>query len=212
MDGGSAEDFGDLGPSLARAFVGRCRAADLEIARADDAIRATVVGAAQYTAQVSGDTIYVAPMEFLPVRNVPVIAPAIDFEQEPIDEGAVAVAVRDALRFLELDRSAEPVAIFVRWRGSATFQRLDAFARGVLMAIGSERPLLLVGDGDIGGLMGIHIRHEIGHPGPIASLDGLDLKPLDHIDVGEILEASGAAPVIIKSLVFPADMRIGRPV
>ena len=47
------------------------------------------------------------------------------------------------------------------WRGSATFARLDAFARGVVeglsVVLAHGHPLVLVGDGDVGGLTGILI-------------------------------------------------------
>ena len=46
-----------------------------------EGIRATVVGASQYTIQLSGSTIYVAPLDAVPLRNVPVIAPALPLDQ-----------------------------------------------------------------------------------------------------------------------------------
>jgi ethanolamine utilization protein EutA len=38
---------------------------------------------------------------------------------------------------------------------------------------------------------------------PIVSIDGLELKEFDYIDIGAMLESSGAVAVVIKSLVFP---------
>ena len=35
------------------------------------------------------------------------------------------------------------------------------------------------------------------------SIDGLELKEFDFIDIGAMLECSGAVPVVIKSLLFP---------
>ena len=55
------------------------------------------------------------------------------------------------------------------------------------------------------------LREELGARVPVVSIDGLDLKPFDFIDIGEILPASGAVPVVIKSLVFPVDTGLGRP-
>ena len=100
------------------------------------------------------------------------------------------------------------------WRGSATFARLDAFCRGVVagLAQGLARgqPLVLAGDGDVGGLIGIHLREEMRLASPIVSIDGLELKEFDYIDIGTMLEASGAVPVVIKSLIFPASCGDGR--
>jgi ethanolamine utilization protein EutA len=45
---------------------------------------------------------------------------------------------------------------------------------------------------------------------PIISIDGLELKQFDFIDIGEMLESSGAVPVVIKSLIFPASAALGQ--
>jgi ethanolamine utilization protein EutA len=37
------------------------------------------------------------------------------------------------------------------------------------------------------------------------------LKEFDFIDIGAMLELSGAVPVVIKSLVFPGSASLGRP-
>jgi ethanolamine utilization protein EutA len=41
---------------------------------------------------------------------------------------------------------------------------------------------------------------------PIVSIDGLELKDFDYIDIGAILDTSGAVAVVIKSLVFPTGV------
>jgi ethanolamine utilization protein EutA len=206
--------FGDLGPLLAAEICARVERWGPPIAPPDARIRATVIGASQYTIQVSGSTILVSPLETLPLRNVPVIAPDLALERADIDAGAVAAAVKGALRRLDLTGGETPVAIFVPWRGSATFQRLDDFCRGVAAGLAPVldrgHPLLLAGDGDVGGLLGIHFREEMRLPNPVVSIDGLELKEFDYIDIGVILESSGAVPVVIKSLVFPASAALGR--
>jgi ethanolamine utilization protein EutA len=157
---------------------------------------------------VSGSTIFVAPLDTLPLRNVPVIAPDLALDHDVVDSAAVAASIGAVLRRLDLAGGESPVAIFVPWRGSATFGRLDGFCRGVVAGLGEVvargRPVVLAGDGDVGGLIGIHLREELGLANPIVSIDGLELKEFDYIDIGALLEASGAVPVVIKSLVFPA--------
>ena len=71
-------------------------------------------------------------------------------------------------------------------------------------------PLLMVGEADCGGLIGIHCHEEAGMTCPVVSIDGIQLKELDFIDVGAMLETSGAVPVVIKSLVFPASAALGQ--
>src|SRR5579872_4702814 len=124
-------NFGDLGPQLADEIKKRIAAWGPKLEKPNEGIRATVIGASQYTTQVSGSTIHVWPMEILPLRNVPVIAPDIEFGEE-IDAASVATSVRGVLRRLDLSNGEHPVAVFVPWRGSATFARLDGFCRGIV--------------------------------------------------------------------------------
>lgn len=198
--------FGDLGPAIALALRERLAGWTPRLERPEQGIRATVVGASQYTVQVSGSTIYVHPLDVLPLRSVPVIKPAFAFD-ETIDAGAVAGAVRDALARLDLGAGDRPVAVCYRWEGSATYGRLDGFCRGVIdglaPVLAQRHPLVLVGDSDVGGLVGMHCRLEAGVT-PLISIDGIMLDEFDFIDIGTILETSGAVPVVIKSLVFPS--------
>jgi ethanolamine utilization protein EutA len=125
----------------------------------------------------------------------------------------VAQAVQTVLKRLDLNDAATPVAVFVPWRGSATFRRLDAFCQGVVdglaTVLADGHPLVLAGDGDVGGLIGIHLREEMQIENAIVSVDGLELKEFDYIDVGAMLPNSGAVPVVIKSLIFPASSAPG---
>ena len=71
-------------------------------------------------------------------------------------------------------------------------------------------PVVLAGDGDVGGLLGIHFREEMKLANPVISIDGLELKQFDFIDIGAMLESSGAVAVVIKSLIFPASAALGQ--
>ena len=199
--------FGDLGPQIAVAIRLRVEHWGPKIVPANACIRATVIGASQYTTQVSGSTIYVTPLETLPLRNVPVIAPLMPLDREIIDHGEVSRAVRTLLERLELIDADTPVAVFLSWQGSATFARLDACCRGLIdglaPVLGRGHPLVLAGDGDVGGLLGIHCREELHIANPIVSIDGLELNEFDYIDIGSMIDTSGAVPVVIKSLIFP---------
>jgi ethanolamine utilization protein EutA len=212
--GGEAKAFGDVGPQLATEVRARLTDWGLQLTRPEARIRATVIGASQYTMQVSGSTIFVWPLETLPLRNVPVIAPSFSLGEETIDTAAVSASIKSALKRLDLGGGESPVAIFVPWRGSATFRRLDDFCKGVAdglaAVIAYGHPIVLAGDGDVGGLMGIHYCEEMKFNNPIVSIDGLELKEFDYIDIGAILDTSGAVPVVIKSLIFPTSAGVGK--
>jgi ethanolamine utilization protein EutA len=206
--------FGDLGPLLAKAIRARIEAHGLALVEPVEAIRATVIGASQYTIQVSGGTIFVSPVDTLPLRNVPVIAPDLPLDADQLDPAAIARETGAALRRLDLDDGERAVAVCFNWLGSATFRRLHDFAdgvsRGLAAVLAKGHPLVLVSDGDIGGLLGIHCREELKLSAPVVSIDGIELKEFDFIDIGALIPSSGAVPVVIKSLVFPTTAALGR--
>lgn len=208
------DEFGDLGPRLAKAILARAAVWGPRIETPDQGIRATVVGASQYTIQVSGSTIFVTPMTVLPLRNVPVITPDLPLAGEVLDAGAIAEAVRKSLRRLDLHGGEQAVALCYHWQGSATFGRLDTLVRGLAAGLSSilehGLPMILVGDGDVGGLVGIHACEEARLSNPIVSIDGIALNEFDFVDIGAMLELSGAVPVVIKSLVFPGSAALGQ--
>ncbi len=207
------QSFGDLGPQLARAVLERVQSWGPRIEQPEQGIRATVVGASQYTIQVSGSTIYVAPQSILPLKNIAAITPDLPLATEALDVEQIAAAVRVALRRFDLHEGEQAVALCYRWQASATFARLDAFCRGIAAGLSTllarGLPLILVGDGDIGGLIGIHCQEELRLSNAIVSIDGITLKAFDFIDIGALLETSGAVPVVIKSLVFPTSTAVG---
>lgn len=212
--GREAQFYGDLGPALAWAILQRVRGWGPRIEPPDQGIRATVIGASQYTIQVSGSTIFVEPQATLPLRNLPVITPALPLHDERLDVETIAAGVQAALRRMDLLLSDQPVALCYRWQGSATYARLDAFCRGISAGLSrildQGLPLVLVGDGDIGGLVGIHAHSELQMTNSVVSIDGIVLQEFDFIDIGALLDTSGAVPVVIKSLVFPQTAALGR--
>jgi ethanolamine utilization protein EutA len=201
--------FGDLGPLIADEIHRRMADLDLLVMEPAARIRATVIGASQYTIQVSGNTIFISPQDAVPVRNVPVVAPEFDFEGDEIDRRAVTEAVHNSLRRLDLLAGRQPVALSFQWRGSATFARLQSFCSGIRDGVqgvlDKGHPLALVNDGDIGGIVGLHFQEELQMQNPIISIDGIALNDFDYIDIGALIESSGSVPVVIKSLIFPTS-------
>jgi ethanolamine utilization protein EutA len=207
---GNAEDgFGDLGPLIAKAVLARIEPLGLTVEKPRATIRATVIGASQYTIQVSGSTIFIDPEDAVPVRNVPVVAPDIDLSSEDIDPGKLCEEIDIALNRLDLADAHQPVAVAFHWGGSATFKRLHDFCTGIEKAMADFAvkgfPIVLVNDGDVGGLLGLHLKEEMGVQAACISIDGIELSEFDFIDIGALIPSSGAVPVVIKSLVFPAS-------
>jgi ethanolamine utilization protein EutA len=201
--------FGDLGPLLAEEVHKRAGDLGLLVMEPNARIRATVIGASQYTVQVSGNTIFITPEDAVPVRNVAVVAPEFPLNQDDFTKEAVRDALMSALRRLDLLHGRQPLAVAFHWDGSATFFRLQSFCSGVAEGLNDifakGHPLVLVNDGDIGGIVGLHFQEELQLQTPIISIDGIALSDFDYIDIGALIQSSGAVPVVIKSLIFPAS-------
>ena len=201
--------FGDLGPLIADEIHRRMPDLGMLVMEPTARIRATVIGASQYTIQVSGNTIFITPQDAVPVRNVPVVAPEFALDVDDLSKETVKDATLNALRRLDLLNARQPVAIAFHWQGSATFFRLQSFSQGLVQGLkdilDKGHPLVLVNDGDIGGIVGLHFQEELQIQNSIISIDGIALNDFDYIDIGALIQSSGSVPVVIKSLIFPAS-------
>ena len=171
-------EHGDLGRELAAAVLAVRTTLPGPLEIAPDGIRATVIGASQFTVQVSGSTIGIGAR--LPLRNVPVVHLGGD------------------------TRGSGPITLAVKWEGEPEHARIRALAERIANAT-DRRPLVVAIDGDIAATLGAVMRNELRFTGDLVTLDGLDLGELDYIDVGAPQPPSGIVPVIVKSLVFPEE-------
>lgn len=200
LEGSETRSYGDLGPYLAQALRDAMNARGLALEVARSTIRATVIGASQFTVQVSGTTIHVSGPQALPLRNVPVAeVPAVS-----PDEAGLAERVRTAIATSPADDRA--LVLSLPWNGSATFAALNEFSRQVLAGVTSSgRPvgcLVLALDSDVARLVGAHLVEECGYSESLVVIDGVALERFDFIDVGDYLPNSTSLPVTIKSLAF----------
>jgi ethanolamine utilization protein EutA len=200
--GGEHDDYGDIARDLADAVAARLRdRIDLPVLDPGQRIRATVIGASQFTVQVSGKTIHVGAGASLPMQNVPVVHLGGELP-DVVDSAAIAAAFRRGAALQDRDPDAV-LALALRWSGPPTYERLAAVGRGVVAFAGtSPEPLLLVIDGDVGQSLGRLLERELGLGRPLISIDGAEFADLDFVDVGELLDPPGVVPVVIKSLLF----------
>ena len=207
---------GDLGPVLASAVMARLRAAGLAdcVRPAAQRIRATVIGASQFSTQVSGSTVRVGDASLLPVHNLPVIRPPLPTGQT-LRSDVIAEAFRRAI-VARADEIGEgrALALAVGWEGSPEHGRLRALAEGLRDAIRSlDRPpelVVVTVDRDLGASLGRILVEETGADSPtLVCLDNLDLGALDYLDVGRPSLPANVVPVVVKSLLFDADRYSG---
>jgi ethanolamine utilization protein EutA len=209
-------DFGDLGRRLGRSIRRRVDAGALPwpLLPAGECIRATALGASEYSVQLSGNTSYIsAPGALLPRRNLQVLQP--DYAPaDVVDPDALAAAIRRHLVAFDVDAERE-VALALRWRGPPSYERLAGFAegirRGLADRIARRQPIYIMLDGDVAQTLGAILREELDVTSEILVIDGVVLMDFDYIDLGRIRMPSNTVPVTIKSLVFSEDPRGLRP-
>ncbi len=210
-------DFGDLGRGLGHAIRARIAGGALPwpVLPAGECIRATALGASEYSVQLSGNTSYIsAPAELLPRRNLQVLLPPFVCA-ERIDPDDLAHAIRNHITAFDLDDTDRDIALALRWSGPPSYPRLAAFAKGIKRGlaerIAKRLPLYIMLDGDVAHTLGHLLRDECHIGGDLLVIDGVVLWDFDYIDLGRIRMPSYTVPVTIKSLVFSEDPRGPRP-
>jgi ethanolamine utilization protein EutA len=216
--GREQRDFGDMGRRLGNAIRRRIDNGALPwpLLPAGECIRATALGASEYSVQLSGNTSYITkPGELLPRRNLQVLQPSYECG-DVIDPAALAGAIRSHFTAFDLIEGEGEVALALRWSGAPSYERVSAFAEGIrhglARTIERRKPLYIMLDGDIAQTLGAILREELLVESEILAIDGVVLRDFDYIDLGRIRMPSYTVPVTIKSLLFSEDPRRGRPV
>jgi len=206
-------DFGDLGPRLGREIRARALAGDFggRMLPAGACIRATALGASEYSVQLSGNTSCITtPGKVLPRRNMQVLKPDIVLGDD-IDAAAVARGITDHFTAFDLDPGRDEVALAFEWTGHPEYRRIRALAEGIAEGlaprIAAGGTLYIMLDGDIAQTLGAILRDELGVANEMMVIDGVILRDFDYIDLGKIRLPSYTVPVTIKSLVFSDDPR-----
>ena len=192
--------FGDLGPYLAREVRAAAERESFRIIESAEGIRATVVGASQYTVQLSGETIHVPPAAKLPVHNLRVFVVRVDW-YPPIQERATD-AVLHALTARDPEVRGFPFALAFSSPPFIGYGAAQDLAHGIdeaLQSIAAEdRPKALVFEQNVGKVVGAILTSRWSIP----CIDEITLSELDFVDIGELVADEGFVPVVVKSLAF----------
>jgi ethanolamine utilization protein EutA len=115
-----ARDFGDMGRRLGQALRRRIDAGAVPwpVLPAGECIRATALGASEYSVQLSGNTSYISdPGVLLPRRNLQVLQPSYACS-DVIDAEEVVRAIRGHVAAFDLADGEREIALAFRWQGA----------------------------------------------------------------------------------------------
>ncbi len=205
--GRETRDHNDIGRQLADAMTNALKEKRIPYKVMDpgQGIRATVIGASQFSVQVSGNTIHVSDGDALPIRNIPVLRPNVMLDGD-IDAIKVTEEIQQAINRFDYVDGEQVIALAFNWEGDPLHARLKALADGICAGlpetIKGTQPLVLMIDGDIGKTIGNILTRECGVKANIISVDGVNLKEFDYVDIGEVIHPTNVVPLVIKSLLF----------
>ena len=202
------QEFGDLAVALAAAVRRKMteHALPAPVQPAAERIRATVIGASQFTVQLSGNTLSISDPSLLPYRNVPVLISRLPEDHE-VQPEEVAALVGEAFERQDFVEGEQQVALAFEWDGLPRYAQIRKIADGIASAVprslANGAPLMLVFTGDFAKLVGDTITKDMGITNPVISIDNLFLQEFDFIDIGEMIYPARVVPVVVKSLLFP---------
>jgi ethanolamine utilization protein EutA len=200
--GWQPSEFGDLGSLLGAEL--RRLLSDLispeRLLEPAEGIRATVIGAGQYSVQISGETIYRSDPGVLPLRNVPVLSVHVDWNALTAD------SVRQALQ-RTLDRAEDQDQCAFAFTGPAAFGYgvVEPLAEGIATVLGdprTHRPVVVAFEKNLANTVGRALASRLPEGTPVLCVDELSLQDLSYLDVGEPVSGNTFVPVVVKSLVF----------
>lgn len=165
-------------------------------------IRATVVGAGQYSLAVSGSTTFVSEKLIFPLRNIPVVF--VPITSKTINE--MEKEVKNALNKMDF-RDGDQFALAFDDPVKPVYSNLTAFTKNLEQSLPkstarSDFPLILIFNSDIGNSVGNVAKRETTIKSEILSIDEITLKDGDFIDIGAPIIGRSVIPVIVKTLVF----------
>lgn len=202
----------DIGPLLAESLRKHAALNAYSVAQPAETVRATVLGASTQTVTLSGSTIW-AEKEILPLKNVPVIRPAITIagrvaEGVPRPEGinatTVSNAIADAVTRWDVNLATDPFAIALELDRSLDYESLTQLANGLndfANTMPSDRPLIAIIERDYAQALGQTVKG-LAPNRSLLVIDQVGLSEGDYIDIGTPLMDGRVVPLSVKTLIF----------
>ncbi len=204
---GGINNHDDIGQILAKKINSLIPRLASPVVEPQNKIRATVIGAGAHTLSISGSSGFMDDKLVFPMRNIPVIR--VDVEQSKLSVQHVVSEISTSFRRFDLAEGKETVALYFKDPVRNSYPQLELFADAIEAAlpnsIENDIPIILIFKGDIACSVGNVIRRETDLKANLLTLDELDLREGDWIDIGEPLVKNQVFPVTVKSLVFHRD-------
>ena len=200
------QDYGDLGPLMGAEVRKRLPSLQMPLAGSAERIRATVIGASQYTVQVSSSTVFVSDPSLLPQLDLQVVPAYLPEDPADLTHETVAHAIAQGFERLDIQRHdlGRQIALALIGPVIPTYDSIKALCDGISDALKplSDYPWTIILSADVAGLVGSMLKREHQVEPEVIVVDGITVGEFNFVDLGEPLESVEAIPVVVKSLVF----------
>jgi len=190
----------DIGPLLAESMRRHPALNTYAIVPPSETVRATVLGASTQTVTLSGSTIW-AEREILPLKNVPVIRPALPASLDP---ASVSRSITEAVTRWDVNLTTDPFAVAIELDKSLDYQLLTQLASGLkdfADTMPGDRPLVVIIERDYAQALGQTVKG-LAPSRALLVIDQVGLSEGDYIDIGTPLMDGRVVPLSVKTLIF----------
>lgn len=188
-----ATRFKDFGPLLGYC-IRKAVNSKVLLKEPGEKIRATVIGAGNYSMSVSGNTV-AFDEELLPLKNIPVLKLFGNREEE--ETAKISDILAEKLKLY----SGDAAAIAFRGPKCPGYRDIKDIALQIVEGTRDyDEPLVIIVENDFAKALGQTIRGITGGKKPLICLDRIRAGETNCIDIGK--PVAGVIPVVLKTLIF----------
>lgn len=169
-----------------------------------ETMRATVVGAGNYSMDVSGSTIEYQNCRF-PIKNIPVVY--VDIAENNLD--SLSERIKKSAEAVKDGEIYKQIALASKGIRCPSFEQIEKISGQITEAMKADiengNILLIVLQADMGKSLGQAIKRRIGRDKPVVCIDSVSCKYGDYIDIGEPMASGKVLPVVVKTLIFQTE-------